>query len=432
MKDPAKGAADVSNFRPITCLPVMWKLFSGILSNKIYAHLEVENLLPDEQKGCKRGAYGTKDQLIIDQAAMADSKRRKTNLCMAWVDYKKAYDMVPHDWILCCLEMFAIHPTIRHLLAASMSQWKVDLWSGCDRLGSAAIQGDSLSPLLFVMCLIPITMVLRKADAAYLLGDPERTRLNHLWYMDDLKLFARSEKGLHSLLHTVYTCSQDIGMRFGVSKCATHTLRRGKYAASEGVQLPDDTAIRSLEPEESYRYLGFAEADGVQSDTMKTRIMSDYKWRVRRVLRSSLNGHNIITAINTWAVALIRYSAGVLAWTQDELKTGDRKTRKLLTMHGALHPRADVDRLYVSRKNGGRGLMSLLDTVSMEKSNLQRYVMQSQERLLQVAASILWPQLHDPPASSQAVKAQLQEQHLAAWTQKPLHGQFIRQTEHLL
>ena len=434
MKDPAKGAADATNYRPITCLPVMWKLFSGILSNKIYAHLESESLLTEEQKGCRRGAYGTKDQLVIDMATMADSKKRRTNLAMAWVDYKKAYDMVPHDWILRCLELFAVHKSIRTLMAASMSQWKVDLWSGRDNLGSVAIQrgifqGDSLSPLLFVICLIPITLVLRKAEAAYCFGNQDRTRLNHLWYMDDLKLFAKNNNSLHSLLHTVHTCSQDIGMQFGVSKCATLVLSRGKYAASEGVHLPHQTVIRALQPDETYKYLGFAEAEGVHEADMKTRLMRDYEWRVRRVLRSSLNGHNTMTAINTWAVSLIRYSAGILTWTQEELRSADTRTRKLLNMHGALHPRADVHRLYVSRKQGGRGLISIHDAVTLERSNLQRYVLSSDEDLLRVASSILWPRLQTPPDSSCSMKKRLEDDHYLAWTQKPLHGQFVQQTE---
>ena len=75
--------------------------------------------------------------------------------------------MVPLDWIECCLELFGIHESVRRRMTVSMAQWKVDLWNGTNNLGSAAIQcgifqGDSLSPLLFVICLVPITMVLRK------------------------------------------------------------------------------------------------------------------------------------------------------------------------------------------------------------------------------------------------------------------------------
>ena len=78
--------------------------------------------MPDEQKGCKHGTHGAKDQLVIDLAAMADSKRHRTNLAMAWVDYKKAYDMVPHDWTERCLELFGIHKSVRRRMTVSMAQ----------------------------------------------------------------------------------------------------------------------------------------------------------------------------------------------------------------------------------------------------------------------------------------------------------------------
>ena len=66
MKDKEKGR-DVKNFRPITCLPLMWKLLTGVLSEEMYNHLEENELLPDEQKGCRKRSRGTKDQLLIDK-----------------------------------------------------------------------------------------------------------------------------------------------------------------------------------------------------------------------------------------------------------------------------------------------------------------------------------------------------------------------------
>ena len=104
LKDVEKGNL-VSNFRPITCLPLMWKLMTGILADEIYTHLEEKSLLPQEQKGGVRGSRGTKDQLLIDKMVLKNCKRRKTNLAMAWIDYKKAFDMVPHSWILKTLHL---------------------------------------------------------------------------------------------------------------------------------------------------------------------------------------------------------------------------------------------------------------------------------------------------------------------------------------
>ena len=70
-----------------------------------------------------------------------------------------------------------------------------------------------------------------------------------------------------------------------------------------------------------------------------------------------------MTVINTWAVSLVRYGAGVIEWTQQELENIDRRTRKMMRLYDAMHPRADVDPLYVRKDEGGRGLMSKLVTV---------------------------------------------------------------------
>ena len=99
MKDPGKSNA-VDNYRLISCLPVMWKVFSGMLAEEIYEYLEGKNLFPHEQKGCKKKSRGTKDQLLIDKTILRNCKNRKVNLAMAWIDYSKAYDMIPHSWIL--------------------------------------------------------------------------------------------------------------------------------------------------------------------------------------------------------------------------------------------------------------------------------------------------------------------------------------------
>ena len=56
-KDLAKGKV-VSNYRPITCLPLMWKLLTGIFAEKIYDHLLMNNLLPVEQKGYVGSVHG--------------------------------------------------------------------------------------------------------------------------------------------------------------------------------------------------------------------------------------------------------------------------------------------------------------------------------------------------------------------------------------
>jgi len=60
----------------------------------------------------------------------------------------------------------------------------------------------------------------------------------------------------------------------------------------------------------------------------------------------------------------------------------DRQTRKLMTVYNSLHPRADVDCSNVPRKEGGRGLANIQDSMNMEKQSLGRYIDTSEEKLL--------------------------------------------------
>ena len=101
-KDPRKDNA-VGNHRPVTCLPLMWKLLTRVMAAEMYDYLELEKLLPEEQKVCRRGSRGTKDQLIIDKTVLKDCKKRHTHLSMAWIDYKKGYNFVPRSWINECM-----------------------------------------------------------------------------------------------------------------------------------------------------------------------------------------------------------------------------------------------------------------------------------------------------------------------------------------
>ena len=150
MKDPVKGN-DVGNYRPIACLNIVWKILSGIFADKTYDHLEENELFPFEQKGCIKASRGTKDQLCIDKAILKNCKRRHTNMCMSWIDFKKAYDMVPHSWILETLRMFGVAENLINFIEASMPNWSTNLFCNNNLLGNVKIkrgifQGDSFSP----------------------------------------------------------------------------------------------------------------------------------------------------------------------------------------------------------------------------------------------------------------------------------------------
>ena len=100
--DKSKGNF-ASNYRSITCLTLMWKLLSGVIAYRIYGHLDQQKLLREEQFRCRKRS----NQSLV--------KSRKKKLSMAWIDYKKVYDMVPHLWIKDCLDLFGVAGIIKTL-----------------------------------------------------------------------------------------------------------------------------------------------------------------------------------------------------------------------------------------------------------------------------------------------------------------------------
>ena len=87
---------------------------------------------------------------------------------------------------------------------------------------------------------------------------------------------------------------------------------RGRIVKSEGIELHNDEKIRSLKEDDSYKYLGILQSNEIQQKNMKDEVGKEYKRRVRKILETKLNGGNIIKAISTWAIPMLRYSASLL------------------------------------------------------------------------------------------------------------------------
>jgi len=122
-----------------------------------------------------------------------------------------------------------------------MSIWKTVLTCGGQALGDVTIrqgifQGNSFSPLLFVLSLLLLSIILRDTNKGYLLNR-SLLKVNHLLYLDGVKLYARSHTELESLISTVESFSTDICMSFGFDKCRTISMVGGKMSAGPDMVL---------------------------------------------------------------------------------------------------------------------------------------------------------------------------------------------------
>ena len=233
-------------------------------------------------------------------------------------------------------------------------------------------------------------------------------------YMDDIKLFAKNERELETLIHTIRIYSQDIGMEFGIEKCALLVMKSGERHLTEGRELPNQDKIRTLAENETY--LGILEADTIKQVEMKNKIQKEYLRWTRKLLETKLKSRNLIKGINIWAVSLVRYSGPFLKWTRDELRQMDQRIRKLMTMHKALHPRDDVDGLYVSRKEGGRGLASIEDSVGASIQRLEDNIEKHKGGLITAIRNNTDNTIYNRMTITRKQK----------WEEKQLHGRFKR------
>jgi hypothetical protein len=166
-------------------------------------------------------------------------------------------------------------------------------------------QGDSLLPLLFCICFIPLTEQLNKLNTGFE-EHITKTKISHLLYMDDLKLIAKSEEKLRKQIQTVKTFSNDIYMAFGLEKCAKITFNKGILIHLQNLVIDINREIQELEQGKTYKYLGIEESEGIQHQQMKERLKQEYRRSLRMILKSELNARNKITAIGALNVPVLR------------------------------------------------------------------------------------------------------------------------------
>uniref|UniRef100_H3A543 Reverse transcriptase domain-containing protein n=1 Tax=Latimeria chalumnae TaxID=7897 RepID=H3A543_LATCH len=251
-------------------------------------------------------------------------------------------------------------------------------------------QGDSLSPMLFIIFLLPLTTLLKKSGLGFTIHN---FTISHLLYMDDLKLYAKSDKDILAL--TKITFSNDICMQFGLDKYATVTINRGQVVRGNGLKLLFDEVIDPLPLEESYKYLGILEHGYINNTDVKKKATMKYKKRLHQLLKSRLSEQ---------------------AWTD-----------------------------YVPRRKGGRGLKSIEDFVFKERCALSEYLKHSTTPALKLVSKEKMENTmegrtqQDVVETSRAVTSEISEDvqlneeknkknsRYNSWKQKVLHGQYIQQ-----
>lgn len=452
-----KQTAIPKNYRPIACLNIMYKIFSGCLNVFLSDHCATNDIVTASQNGGKKNVWGTTEQLLLNKTILKEVKSRRRNLTTVWLDYKKAFDSVPHLWLIRALELAKVPDKIVNIIRSLTKIWstQVHLSGETESIVTDPIhykkgifQGDSLSVILFVLSVNPLSHLLNKMKG-YAAGHDQSLNVTHNFFVDDLKLYAGTQSNLNKLLDIVTTFSKDIDMQFGIDKCAYVKIVKGKQVSCKGKINVNGVEISPVADGDTYRYLGQDENVEFVGAINKERVTKELYQRCRKVWSSELSAYHKATAHNVFVTSVIVPTFGIIDWSIEDLKKIDIRIRKLMAMNSCFHRNSDVDRLYMTRFNGGRGLKSIQNMfesriVSLklhlernrERNDIMNYIFTSEEnnsnRLGQALIDEQQLQIDDQTkprsASRQYIKA-VQKKKSATYESKQVHGYIQRKTK---
>ena len=214
----------------------MYICFTSCLLVPTDQHLNEYNLMEGTQRGARTGCSDTVDNLLINRTMTLDCHRRRGNQGMAWIDVKKAYDSVDHG---CLNKVMLLHrfPVWLCRVIAKICR------SGNTRVVAVTRKGRETSqpimfnrglphqemryicPRLFNECSNPIAWNI-SATEGYRLSKPISFKVTDLLYIDDLKIFAASERKLNWVMNMVKTTMEHVGLAWNSKKCAVVHVRR--------------------------------------------------------------------------------------------------------------------------------------------------------------------------------------------------------------
>lgn len=353
-----------ANYRPIACLNVCYKLLTAFIAECVNETVKSYQILPIEQRASRSETWGTIECLMLDQAIARDAIKHKRNLAVAWIDFEKAFDSIPHKLINAVLKALRVPKQIRYLMRELMTRWMTQFRvtaadgqvsrSRYIQLKNGVFQGDSMSPLLFCLAIAPLSDAINARLETY--RTSSGLEISHMFYMDDLKLYTESAEHLKGFLQEFHELAARIGLKLGISKCAQAFFAKGKLLNRVP---PSDLILPGLDENEPYKYLGVKQTLQVQNRIMRKEIGEKAVDRCRSIWSAKLNARNTVRAHNERVIGLIRYYINAGVYTVSEAKQLDKALRAtIVECKGHLRSSSSL-RLHLKRRLLGRGVIAV-------------------------------------------------------------------------
>lgn len=216
--EPKKG----SDFRPITCMSNLYKLMTKCVTKVMQFEIESRDLISENQLGTIRNVQSAKEQAMIN---IALNKQYDNKLKTAWIDVKKAFDSINHDYLFKCIDCVNFPPWIKKFIRLITSKWQLNIMYNNNialkkSIKKGILQGDSLSPLLFILIMDPLSKRLNSIfpKVSIPISKESSYTSNHLLFIDDLKILAETDKTLELITHEAKRFFEIVGLEMNIEK----------------------------------------------------------------------------------------------------------------------------------------------------------------------------------------------------------------------
>ena len=289
-KSPTNDPRVPLNYRGISLLSAVSKLYTSTLNTRLSKFSEENDLIVDEQNGFRKDR-SCLDHIFVLHNILRIRKQLNSHTFCAFIDFKKAFDLVNRDFLLHKLQQlgidgnfyFSIKSLYTHTRSRVQVNDKMTEWFSVDQ---GVRQGDSLSPTLFSLYLNDLAIAIKTMNNGVNVGGKN---ISILLYADDIVLLAPTETNLQKMLDYVYTWCNKWGMSINPNKTQILHVRNHQRPRSSFIFTCGDATLSYTE---SYKYLGFTIHEFLINDenvSILTRSASRSAGRITSMFRKLKN-----------------------------------------------------------------------------------------------------------------------------------------------
>ena len=206
------------------------------------------------------------------------------------------------------------------------------------------------------LCLNPIAWWLRSTEG-YTYSHNKQEKLTHLLYVDDLKTYHKSSQKALLVTKATKSMFEDIGLFWGLDKCAMVNVMRGKIKTSDqNVQISDTEELKLLDTNDHYKFLGKYENSTQLEKQVCNESSKEYLKRVSVIWSSNISIPRKVHATKTFALPALQYHMWTSGWTINKLQDIDRRTREIIREEEGMHRHESIKLLYLHEELGGGGI----------------------------------------------------------------------------